>query len=76
MQHEVLTYQADGLSQKSHLFYEEAREPRLGVLVFPEAFGLGEHAPGCRTAADRAGGVERTDGSDWQACTPPATQPE
>ena len=44
MRHETLTYQADGLSMQSQLFYEPADGPRAGVLVFPEAFGLGEHA--------------------------------
>jgi dienelactone hydrolase len=44
MRHETLTYQADGLTMKSQLFFEPAPEPRAGVLVFPEAFGLGEHA--------------------------------
>ena len=44
MQHEILTYQADGLTMQSHLFFEPAANPRAGVLVFPEAFGLGEHA--------------------------------
>ncbi len=44
MHHETLTYQADGLSMTSQLFFEPASGPRAGVLVFPEAFGLGEHA--------------------------------
>jgi dienelactone hydrolase len=44
MHHETLTYQADGLTMKSQLFFEPAATPRAGVLVFPEAFGLGEHA--------------------------------
>ena len=44
MRHETLTYQADGLTMQSHLFFEPASGPRAGVLVFPEAFGLGEHA--------------------------------
>lgn len=44
MQHETLTYQADGLTLRSQLFFEPAAEPRAAVLVFPEAFGLGEHA--------------------------------
>jgi dienelactone hydrolase len=44
MQHETLTYQADGLTMKSQLFFERSAEPRSGVLVFPEAFGLSEHA--------------------------------
>ena len=44
MRHETLTYQADGLTMKSQLFFEPASGRRPGVLVFPEAFGLGEHA--------------------------------
>ena len=44
MQHETLTYEADNLTMKSELFFEPAAGPRAGVLVFPEAFGLGEHA--------------------------------
>ncbi len=44
MHHEILTYQADGLSMRSQLFFEPADGPRAGVLVFPEAFGLGAHA--------------------------------
>jgi dienelactone hydrolase len=44
MHHETLTYQADGLTMKSQLFFEPAAGKRAGVLVFPEAFGLGEHA--------------------------------
>jgi dienelactone hydrolase len=44
MQHEILTYEADGLAMKSQLFFEPTASPRPGVLVFPEAFGLSEHA--------------------------------
>jgi dienelactone hydrolase len=44
MQTETLTYEADGLSFKSTLFLEAGTKPKPGVLVFPEAFGLGEHA--------------------------------
>jgi dienelactone hydrolase len=44
MRHETLTYQADGLTMRSQLFFEPASGRRAGVLVFPEAFGLGEHA--------------------------------
>ena len=44
MHHETLTYQADGLTMRSQLFLEPAAAPRAAVLVFPEAFGLGEHA--------------------------------
>ena len=29
---------------QSQLFFEPASHPRAGVLVLPEAFGLGEHA--------------------------------
>ena len=44
MHHETLAYQADGLAMQSQLFFEPASGPRPGVLVFPEAFGLGAHA--------------------------------
>jgi dienelactone hydrolase len=44
MQHETLTYTADGLTMRSQLFFEPGSGRRAGVLVFPEAFGLGEHA--------------------------------
>jgi len=46
MHHETLTYQADGLTMRSQLFFEPGTDsgPRAGVLVFPEAFGLGQHA--------------------------------
>ena len=44
MQHETLTYKADGLTMRSELFFEPGAGPRPGVLVFPEAFGLGRHA--------------------------------
>lgn len=44
MHHETLTYQADGLTMRSQLFFEPSPGRRAGVLVFPEAFGLGEHA--------------------------------
>src|ERR1700712_2049219 len=44
MSHETITYEADGLTMRSHLFFEPASTSRAGVLVFPEAFGLGEHA--------------------------------
>ncbi len=43
MQHETLTYPADGLTMRSQLFLSR-RPVAAGVLVFPEAFGLGEHA--------------------------------
>lgn len=45
MRTETLNYEADGLSMISHLYISDERSgPRPGVLVFPEAFGLGEHA--------------------------------
>jgi dienelactone hydrolase len=46
MHTETLTYDADGLQMESHLYYvDDARQTRRpGVLVFPEAFGLGDHA--------------------------------
>lgn len=45
MHTEILTYEADGLRMESHLFVDPAQgERRPGVLVFPEAFGLGDHA--------------------------------
>jgi dienelactone hydrolase len=51
----MLTYEADGLSMQSHLYYEAgAAGKRPGILVFPEAFGLGEHA---KTSAERLAGL-------------------
>ena len=44
MQSETISYPTDGLMMNSRLFFESSTEPRPGVLVFPEAFGLGEHA--------------------------------
>ena len=47
MHTEVLTYEADGLQMESHLYLDDSLSgPRPGVLVFPEAFGLGDHAKG------------------------------
>jgi dienelactone hydrolase len=55
MRQETLTYQGDGLTMRSQLFLADdgpaegsagATGRRAGVLVFPEAFGLGEHAIG------------------------------
>jgi dienelactone hydrolase len=41
---EILTYAADGLEMASILYLDEARTgPRPGVLLFPEAPGLGDH---------------------------------
>ncbi|HTD13808.1 MAG TPA: dienelactone hydrolase family protein [Chthoniobacterales bacterium] len=44
MHTEVLTYDADGLLMQSHLYFEDGSSRRPGVLVFPEAFGLSQHA--------------------------------
>ncbi|MDB6103622.1 MAG: dienelactone hydrolase [Gammaproteobacteria bacterium] len=44
MQSQRITYQADGLRMNSQLFYETGAQRRPGILVFPEAFGLGGHA--------------------------------
>ena len=44
MRTETVTYEADGLHFKSELYVEAGTEPKPGVLVFPEAFGLGDHA--------------------------------
>jgi len=45
MKTETVTYRADGLTMKGELHWDETRAgPRPGVLVFPEAFGLGDHA--------------------------------
>ena len=46
MHQELLTYDADGLAMRSQLFFEPGAARRAGVLVFPEAFGIGEHAIG------------------------------
>ncbi|ATE66469.1 dienelactone hydrolase family protein [Rhizorhabdus dicambivorans] len=45
MRSEIISYEADGLAMESHLYVDEGRSgARPGVLVFPEAFGLGDHA--------------------------------
>ncbi len=47
MHSELVSYEADGLAMESHLFIDRSVSgPRPGVLVFPEAFGLGDHAKG------------------------------
>ncbi|MEI9983971.1 MAG: dienelactone hydrolase family protein [Aliidongia sp.] len=47
MKTESIHYQADGLDMIGHLAWDEtATAPRPAVLVFPEAFGLGDHAKG------------------------------
>jgi dienelactone hydrolase len=54
MQTEVLTYDADGLLMQSHLYFEDGRSRRPGILVFPEAFGLSQHA---KNQAQRLAGL-------------------
>ena len=44
MQTEELTNVADGLAMRSELYIGEGTGRRPSVLVFPEAFGLGDHA--------------------------------
>lgn len=46
MMQQMLAYEADGLAMQGQLFFEPGAAPRPGVLVFPEAFGLSEHAIG------------------------------
>jgi dienelactone hydrolase len=41
---ETLSYEADGIRFKSQLFLPAGSGARAGVLVFPEIFGIGEHA--------------------------------
>jgi dienelactone hydrolase len=54
MKTETLHYAADGLDMVGHLALPDGAEgPRPGVLVFPEAFGLGEHA---KARAERLAG--------------------
>ncbi|WP_137390496.1 dienelactone hydrolase family protein [Rhodoligotrophos defluvii] len=45
LRNETLTYEADGLSMASQFYWDDGLAGRRpGILVFPEAFGLGEHA--------------------------------
>jgi dienelactone hydrolase len=45
MHTEILKYDADGLKFESYLYFDESKSgKRPAVLVFPEAFGLGDHA--------------------------------
>jgi dienelactone hydrolase len=55
MRTEAIEYDADGLHMVSHLYYDETKRGRRpGVLVFPEAFGLGDPAKG---RAERIAGL-------------------
>ncbi len=52
---ETLTYQADGLDMVSQLYVDDSKSGRRpGILVFPEAFGLGDHA---KSRAERLAGL-------------------
>ncbi|MDX7952357.1 dienelactone hydrolase family protein [Lichenihabitans sp. Uapishka_5] len=52
---ETINYVADGLSMIGQLYAQDATAaPRPGVLVFPEAFGLGYHA---KSRAERLAGL-------------------
>ena len=52
---ETINYVADGLSMIGHLYAEDGTTAqRPGILVFPEAFGLGEHA---KLRAERLAGL-------------------
>ena len=55
MHTQTVEYQADGLAMLGHLAIDTGRTGRRpGVLVFPEAFGLGEHA---KERAERLAGL-------------------
>jgi dienelactone hydrolase len=43
MRHQTLGYRADELPMVSDLYLPDGAGKRAGVLVFPEAFGIGEH---------------------------------
>ena len=44
MQTRKITYQADGLAMDAQLFFGPGTGKKPGVLVYPEGFGLNEHA--------------------------------
>ncbi|MBV9273040.1 MAG: dienelactone hydrolase family protein [Verrucomicrobia bacterium] len=54
MHTEILRYEADGLLMQSHLYFEDGASRRPGILVFPEAFGLSQHA---KNQAERLAGL-------------------
>ena len=56
MHSEILSYEADGLQMKSLLYIDKSVSGlRPGVLVFPEAMGLGDHAKEKAQRLARAG---------------------
>lgn len=51
----MIPYEADGLAMEGHLYLDDSIEgARPGVLVFPEGFGLSEHA---KSRAERLAGL-------------------
>jgi dienelactone hydrolase len=44
MHNDLIEYQADGLTMRGQLLFEPGQGKRPGVLVYPEAYGLNEHA--------------------------------
>ena len=44
MHNEIVTYEADGLTMQSRLYQDVGDGRRPAILVFPDAFGLGEQA--------------------------------
>jgi dienelactone hydrolase len=54
MHKEVVSYKADGLLMQSHLYFEDNAPGRPGILVFPEVFGLSQHA---KNQAERLAGL-------------------
>lgn len=57
MKQEAVSYEADGLAMEGQLFIGEREGARAAVLVFPEAFGLSEHAIGRAKRLAEAGHV-------------------
>ncbi|UAJ12524.1 dienelactone hydrolase family protein [Glacieibacterium megasporae] len=43
MQRETIDYNGDGVAMRGELFIPSGEGRRAGVLVFPEAFGIGDH---------------------------------
>ena len=54
MHKEVVSYKADGLLMQSHLYFVDGASGQPGILVFPEAFGLSQHA---KNQAERLAGL-------------------
>lgn len=52
---ETVAYEANGLAMVSQFYVDDSTTgPRPGILVYPEAFGLGEHA---KSRAERLAGL-------------------